>query len=1600
MNQPKRARRNGFVDSVVRNARGVELDPKLPGTRASLLRAYFTDVPEEDLEFRDLKQLAAAALSHISSGRTRRRRAAIVSVFNPTEETHGWSSDATIVQLVNQDMPFLVDSVTMALNRLGHGVEMLIHPILGVKRSRSGALEELIALTDNDGHDAESFIYIEISKVTDRNVLSALERTIKDVLADVRAAVEDWKPMLAKLQGASQELRKNAPARAELLDESSEFLEWLADDNFTLLGYQEYRMNRGKRADGLRPIAGSGLGISREDPDAPAKAITLNPQATRIGRSKAPLVITKTDASSTIHRSGHLDLIGVKMFGPDGRTKIVKRFIGLFTSAAYNERPTDIPLVRLKIEKVMQRSSLDPTSHRGKALQHILNTFPRDDLFQGSSNDLAKISSGILNLQERHQVRLFCRRDAFNRFYSCFIYLPREKYSASTRRRIERVLLFELGGTSIESRVTMSESALARLETTVRVPPDREASVSMPALEAKLAKVAETWRDRFRAALRERFGPNDGIRLFHRFAEQFPAAYEEQVAPEKACAEIKKIAAVLDGHSSLEMTLSRKPSADENRLCFTTIRLGESIQLYTALPILEQMGTKVLSERLYEIQSGDRSLWVQEFDLEPVSGKSLDPGDIEARFLECFRRVLAGDAESDQFNSFIIDAGLDWREAALLRAYCKYLLQTKLAFSQSYMQEVLSRYPVLTNALVALFRSLFDPAIDDKRRRSQSQKYERTISSRLNRVKTLDEDRIVRAFISVVEATLRTNFFQMIEDREKPYISFKLNSSAVLELPNPRPMVEIFVYSPRFEGIHLRCGSIARGGLRWSDRREDFRTEILGLMKAQQVKNTVIVPAGAKGGFVCKQLAGDGEERAQQAVDCYKNFIRGLLDITDNIVGDDVAPPEAVVRRDEDDPYLVVAADKGTATFSDHANGIASEYGFWLGDAFASGGSAGYDHKKMGITARGAWECVKRHFRELEIDTQKQEFTAAGIGDMGGDVFGNGMLMSRKLRLVAAFNHRHIFLDPDPETEASFRERRRLFRKRGAGWDAYNTDLLSAGGGIYSRDSKTIELSSAAQQMLELGGAKLTPPELIRAILRMKVDLIWNGGIGTYIKASEESHVDVGDHGNDSVRVNADELQCKVIGEGGNLGITQLGRIEFAAGNGHINTDFIDNSGGVDTSDREVNIKILLKRAIATRALAGAKRDELLAKMTDEIAELVLENNYQQSQTLSVMNSTNYERLGENVYMIRALEVRGHVNRELESLPTEEEIGERRKNERGLTRPELAVILSYAKIDCFNSIIETDAPEDPYFEQELATYFPSNLRRRFKKAILTHRLRREIVTMRVSSDMINRMGASFVIRAEEDTGSTTAQVARAYAIASEIFGVRELFEIIEARDNRAPASVQYDLLFQISRRLRRAIYWLLRKQADLDPIDAAIARFGSGFSEARRGLLSLDQSSEGRLEDSTQLQRLGVPDRIAEPLAALAAATQLLDIIEIASDCEVSKAQVATIYFKLGQELRLDWIRTKIETLQVDGRWPATARATLREHLSQQQNNMVRAILRRRGDKSPRAALASWITKSQDDIERALKILKDMESSGVLDFATLSVALREIDRLD
>jgi glutamate dehydrogenase len=1588
-----------YLQAIRERGGDLQLDPEPPVDRARFLEHYYAQADAEDLA-RDPQMLAAAALSHLAWARVRQPATANLRVFNPTVERDGWTSEHTIVQAANDDMPFLVDSLTMNLNALGHAIHATTHPLLRVERNARGELTAVHFGKDGEAK-TESFIHIEIVRETDPQLLSAIESTMHKTLADVRAAVEDWHAMLGKLHLATEELGKTPGLPGELLAESRAFLEWLAGNHFTLLGYREYALIDGDAADELKSRPGTGLGILRDDA-VNSEVVRLAGRARDEARSQNPLVITKTTERSTVHRPAPLDHIGVKVFDASGQPRFERRFLGLFTSVAYNKSPRDIPLLRLKVQRLMEQSKLDPMSHRGKALQHILDTLPRDDLFQGSLEDLRRISAGTLGLQERHKLRLFCRKDIFGRFYSCLVYLPRDQYNTRARRAIETILLNGLSGTAVTSELTISESALARLAVTVRTPPGQLPEADVAALQRELENAVRTWTDRLREILLLQLPEDQALELLHSVGEHFSAAYQEEADVARASGDIGKMSRLQERASDLEMSLEPSSTLRDDRLRFTTFKRDEAIQLYIALPILENMGFKVIGERVYPIHLPANTIWIQDFELETTAAHPIEAETVDARLKECFARVLRGDAENDGFNGFVVSAGLDWREAVLVRAYCKYVLQTGIRFSQSYMQEVLGRYPRFCCALVQKTQGLFDVDLSAASRDRRLEEAETSIRQELDRAVSLDDDRILRAFASVVNAILRTNFFQREGGEPKTYISFKLDPIKVPELPKPRPKFEIFVYSQRIEGVHLRSSKVARGGIRWSDRREDFRTEVLGLMKAQQVKNTVIVPSGAKGGFVCKALpAGDREAIQREVIGCYRIFIRGLLDLTDNIVDGRIVAPERVIRHDDDDPYLVVAADKGTATFSDIANGLSAEFAFWLGDAFASGGSAGYDHKKMGITARGAWEAVQRHFRELNVDVRRESVTVIGIGDMSGDVFGNGMLLSEHLKLIAAFNHQHVFIDPDPDPARSFAERQRLFGLPRSSWDDYDRSALSNGGGIYSRQSKSIEITPAAQAALQIEQAQLTPPELIRAILAVEADLLWNGGIGTYVKAGAESHVEAGDPVNDAVRINGKELRCRVVGEGGNLGFTQLGRIEYAQGGGRINTDFIDNSGGVDSSDREVNIKILLNDAIRQRKLAPNQRDALLAGMTDEIAELVPGNNYAQTQALSMMDSRAPELLTEHARLIRVLEAQGLLDRTLEFLPSEEQIEERRAAGHGLTRPELAIILAYSKIELASSLVQTDIPEDPFLAAELEAYFPQQLSKRFKKLIPGHRLAREIIAMLIGGSMINRMGPFFVLRAEEETGANVAQVARAYAIVREVFGVRTLWRHIEALDYRVPAGAQYDSIFQISRMVRRAVYWFLQNYVDELDIASMVTRFRPGVRQVFEALPKVvtGRTEQRFAQDALELKDMGLPEALVNQIASLNMLTQVLDIIELAREFGLAAKEVGQVYFELAKELRLDWIREQIEGLKVQGRWRAMARATLRETLAQEQRALLRSALGGGRGRDPHEALAAWLTRSAPKVERVQRVLDDIQAADQIDFAILSVALKEVARL-
>ena len=1595
-----------LIEAIIRRTRRVSGRQPARLDLGELVRQYYRNVSQEDLSARSVENLAGALLAHLELGRHRRAGAACIRVYNPADAEHGWSSPHTIVEIVHDDMPFLVDSSTMALNRLGHEIHLTIHPVLMIERTPRGQVSRLHPRNAEQPRTrAESFIRFEILREPDPARHTEIVEALEATLADVRAAVEDWQAMVARLRVASAELPANASmVPADIVQENCRLLEWMADEHFTLLGYREYRLDRRGRGARLLAVSGTGLGILRDRPGEPPSEQPLNARMQRVAESRDPLVITKANTRATVHRPGYLDYVGVKVFDRQGRPVRERRFLGLYTSTAYSRQARDIPVLRQKLREVLERSGVTPGSHRAKALQYILDSYPRDELFQISIEDLLRVAHGILSLQERHRVRLLIRREDFQRFYSCLVFVPRDRYRTSVRLRIEDILREELHGEQIDTNVEISESVLARMHVIVRSPPDSEPRISFQAIEQRIADTVTTWQDRLREEMLARFDEAHGNALFQRYCEAFPAAYREDVSPREAGFDIERVDDILTGRTTMATSLYRPPQAPDERLRFKICRAGAPLPLSQVVPMLEHMGVDVVSERPYRLRmEGGTPVYIQDLDLVAKGGRHFDPHSCGERFQHCFRATLDALAESDGHNRLVLLARLDWRQIVVLRACTKYLVQTGLPFSQAYLQEVLTGAPALAAALLDLFAAQFEPELGERQRQRLRHDAEARIEACLNSVSSLDEDRILRAYHDVILAMLRTNHFQSEADgTPKSYLSFKLDPARLPELPKPRPRYEIFVYSPRMEGVHLRADEIARGGLRWSDRREDFRSEILGLLKAQQVKNTVIVPNGAKGGFVCKRLP-EGDRAAVQAEvrTCYRMLIRGMLDLTDNLVGRDIQPPPRVRRLDGDDPYLVVAADKGTATFSDLANEIAAEYDFWLGDAFASGGSHGYDHKKMGITARGAWEAVKRHFRELGLDVATQPFTVAGIGDMSGDVFGNGMLQSERIRLLAAFDHRHIFIDPDPDPGAAYAERRRLFELPASSWQDYRPEAISSGGGVYSRAAKSIELSAAAAQAIGLRERRVTPPQLIQAILRMPVDLLWNGGIGTYVKAASESHEEVGDRANVAVRVNGRDLRCRVLGEGGNLGITQRGRIEYAQTGGRLNTDFIDNSGGVDCSDREVNIKILLREAVDAGGLRMPARNRLLERMTDEVAELVLRTNYQQTQAISVLAARALERSNENASLLRWLERRGLLDRDLEFLPDDEDIAERRARGRGLTRPELAILLSYSKIALYDALCASDITADPYLSEELSRYFPQPLRKRFAGHVPGHRLARQIVAMLITSSMINRMGPTFPMRAQEETGADAASVARAYTIARDVIGMRELWEGIEALDERLLAPLQLDMLFESARQLRNLVYWFLRHHAGELDVTAQVHTMREGVSELMARLPELMPAvGTRRLERAThELAQRGLPEPLARRMAALPFGLAALDIVEVARQGSRDPAEAARAYFELGRALKLDWLKQEIEKLAVEGRWQALGRGTLRGAVHDLQRQMLQRCLGEASGDDAEAAVSAWLKAHRPAVVKTLHTLTEMQSAKRVDFATLSVALEELRRL-
>jgi glutamate dehydrogenase len=1574
----------------------------------SFMRQFYRRVDPADLLQRTAPDLYGAALAEWSFARQRLPGVAKVRIYSPRFEEHGWRSIHSVVEIITDDMPFLVDSVSMELNRQGLVIHLPIHPVLTVRRDDDGELREILP----DGSGArdglrESVIHIEVDRQTEPEVLDRIHQGVERALADVRVAFEDWGPMRERVREILMSLADEPPkVDPDELVEARSLLEWIDQGNFTFLGYRVYDLDAQEGEDVLRPVPGTGLGILRETADRPLSPsfAKLPPEARRLAREPHLLVLTKANSKATVHRPSYLDYIGIKRFDTEGAVVGEWRFLGLYTSAAYNRNPREIPVLRRKVTLVLERAGLAPGGHDWKALLNILETFPREELFQVSEEQLFEVAMGILRLEERRRVRLFMWRDRYGRFVSCLVYVPRDRYTTAVRRRIEEVLTQALDGESLDFSVRLTESVLARLYFIIRVRQGHGEEVDPFELEDKLAEATRSWSDELHDCLLDYFGEEQGNQLFGRYAEAFPAAYREDFPALSAIYDIQRLEELTSDADS-SMSLYRPLEAPEGTLRFKLLSSAQPLPLSEAVPMLEAMGVRVVEERPYEVHPlGTPPAWIHDFGLSYANHGELDLHEVRGRFQDAFTRALRGDSESDGFNQLVLAARLTWREIVVLRACCKYLRQTRLTFSQSYMEEALAANPAIAHKLVELFRARFDPAgRGDRARRIAG--IETAIGGAIDAVANLDQDRILRAFLDLLRAMTRTNFFQTTADGEaKPYLAFKLDPSQVPTLPRPRPMFEIFVYSPRTEALHLRGGRVARGGIRWSDRREDFRTEILGLMKAQMVKNAVIVPTGAKGGFVVKRppVGNDRQALATEVSACYQTFMRGLLDLTDNLVDGDGVPPPEVVRYDGHDPYLVVAADKGTASFSDLANSIAGEYGFWLQDAFASGGSTGYDHKRMAITARGAWESLKRHFRELGLDARTSEFTVVGIGDMSGDVFGNGMLLSRHLKLVGAFNHQHVFLDPDPDPESTFNERERLFNLQGSSWADYDRKAISAGGGVWSRTAKSIPLSAEARRVLGVEAAALTPNELISALLRAPVDLLWNGGIGTYVRSSRERDGDVGDRANDSVRVEASELRCRVVVEGGNLGFTQLGRIEYALGGGRINTDFIDNSGGVDCSDHEVNIKILLNSVVASGDLTRKQRDRLLAEMADEVAEAVLLDNYRQVQALSVTEAYAADVLDEHVRLIKALERGRHLDRKLEFLPSDQDLAERRAAGHGLTRPELAVLLAYSKVSMEETLLASDVPEDPYLSDDLERYLPAKLREPFREQVRRHPLRREIIATHVTNSMVNRVGSTFVHRLGEETGASAPDIARAYTVAREVFEARRLWKEISDLDDLVPAEVQTALMAEGRRLVERTTRWLLRNRHQPLDIAAEVSHFAPGIAALSQELPKLlaprDAEALGRTCERFAAQ--GVPTDLTTRVASLDALYSGLDIIEVASSDEETVEAVAGAYFALGARLDLHWVRDQISGLPAESHWQTLAKGALRDDLSSEQRQLTAQVLRHDAvGPDAEAMIDAWVSDNRAAVRRCEAMLEDLKQADAVDVAMLSVALREIRNL-
>lgn len=1585
------------------------IDKKVDANQQALVKQFgqllYKNISKEDLEHRNDSDLYGATLSLWNILYDFDENKPYIKVFNPEIAKHGWHSSHTIVEIVVKDMPFLVDSVRMSLNRMGITAHLLLHSPIGLKRDKDNQIVEFMEPGAN-GKDTqkETVLFIEIDRQTSRKEVEALTKELHSVVDEVSLAVNDWQEMANQLQAVKDDTGKlNWPTNKTGEKKIKQFLDWLADHNFTMMGYRYYNVKAIEGDHRWIPDNDSSLGLMKNSISERERLLSKLPASAREeALSDSPLMLTKTNTRSRVHRPAYMDYVGIKVYNKSGQVVGEHRFLGLYSASFYNASVTQLPILREKIQEICDLSGFEPGTHAYKAFVNIVETYPRDELLQTPAEELKQIVMGIFQMQERGITRLFIRKDIFGRFFSCMVFVPRERYNTQLRKETQALLKESLGATEeVEFTTFFSESVYARTHYIARVE-DNNAEYDVKEIEQNIIELTKTWNDRLASAISQAHGEATGKALERKYNNAFSRSYMEQNLPSAALVDIGKLES-LDDERKLDMLFYRpqEEGKDSDIVKLKLFHKAEPIHLSDVLPMLENFGLRVIDESPFKITCSEGELnYVMDFTMLHKAGDKLDMEKAQSLFQNAFAKVWAKLLEDDAFNRLVLGAGLTGRKVTILRAYAKYMRQTGSSFSRDYIANTLSNYPQIAKHLVTYFELRYNP--NKKRTKKREETVLNEIKSQLDNVGNLDDDRIIRRYLDMMQATLRTNFYQNDEEgNEKPYVSFKMAPEKIPEMPLPLPKFEIFVYSPKVEGVHLRGGKVARGGLRWSDRQEDFRTEILGLVKAQQVKNTVIVPVGAKGGFVCKDLPAGASREVIQAEGqaCYRTFIRSLLDITDNIVNGEVVPPEQVVRLDDDDPYLVVAADKGTATFSDIANGISDEYNFWLGDAFASGGSIGYDHKKMGITARGAWESVKRHFREIGIDCQTTEFSCVGIGDMAGDVFGNGMLLSKHTKLIAAFNHLHIFFDPEPDVAKSYEERQRLFENPRLSWDDYNKDLISKGGGVFSRADKSIKLTPEMKKCLGTRQMTMTPNELIHNILKMPVDLIWNGGIGTYVKSKKESHAEVGDRANDDLRVNGRDVQAKIVGEGGNLGLTQLGRIEYAANGGRVNTDFIDNVGGVDCSDNEVNIKILLNSLVNNGDLTTKQRNNLLYEMTDDVAQLVLEDCYRQTQSISITERAGNSALKEQLRFIHGLEREGRLNRELEFIPSDDEISDRVAEDKGLTRPELSVLIAYGKMVLKDELNIPAITENPYHEKLLVEAFPSVLRDKFQSQMEQHPLRGEIIATKLTNNMLNDMGLNFVFRMQEETGATVDEIANAYSIVKGIFDIGPLWRRIEQLDTAIDADLQLKMLEEARRIMRRTARWYIRHGNQSLGIQEAIDAYRGTCEDLRKNLEQyLVEDEFAMLTKHTEsLTKKGVPDDIAYQVASFSNLFSSLDIAQIDESDDHDTSVIAKLYFQLGNQLELHWFLDQINNQAVSNHWQALARASYREELDWQQRSITANLLQSRPDATDADnILSNWMDNNQALLKRWYHMMSEFKTSSAHDFAKFSVALREL----